>query len=293
MTIIRHKMRSGDELKKLIIDKAISDDRIRAVLLNGSRANSKILADKYQDFDIVYIVNNLTSFISDHSWTNIFGDRIIWQLPDDTTFGEQEDKELVDFHYLMLFKDDNRIDLTLFPINKIEKKFRLDSLTIVWLDKDNIFSNIDKPTDFDYLIKRPTEKEFADACNEFWWVSTYVAKGLLRNEITYSKEMLETVVRPMFMKLIEWFIGIETNFSVSFGKCGKFMKQHLSSKQYDKILATYSDQQVENNWKSLFIMTELFGEFAITVAAKLNFQYNSNEEENVMTYLKDSYRGQK
>ena len=193
----------------------------------------------------------------------------------------------------MLFKDDNRIDITLFPIDKIEKKFKLDSLTIVWLDKDDIFSNIDKPTDFDYLIKRPTEKEFADACNEFWWVSTYVAKGLLRNEITYSKEMLETVVRLMFMKLIEWFIGTETNFSVSFGKCGKFMNQHLSSKQYDKILATYSDQQVENNWKALFIMTELFREFAITVAAKLNFQYNSNEEENVMTYLNHSYRGQK
>ena len=37
--------------------------------------------------------------------------------------------------------------------------------------------------------------------------------------------MQETVVRPMFMKMIEWYIGTETNFSVSFGKAGKFMKK--------------------------------------------------------------------
>ena len=90
-------MRSGDELKKLIIDKAISDDRIRAVLLNGSRANSKILADKYQDFDIVYIVNNLTSFISDHSWTNIFGDRIILQRGRDGGISGRTFKQRLNF----------------------------------------------------------------------------------------------------------------------------------------------------------------------------------------------------
>jgi len=70
------------------------------------------------------------------------------------------------------------------------------------------------------------------------------------------------------------------------------MKQNLSSTQYDKILATYSDQQLENNWKALFLMTDLFKEFAAIVANKLNFQYNSDEEENVITFLKASYNGQ-
>ena len=293
-TIIRLKMRSGDEIKKLIVDIAKSDNRIKAVLLNGSRTNSKVLTDKYQDFDIVYIVNDLESFVSDHRWTNILGDKIIWQLPDEMTFEEDDkDEEPIDFHYLMLFKDGNRIDLTLCPIKKIQAGFQADSLTVVWLDKDNIFSNISEPNDFDYLIKKPTENFFLDTCNEFWWVSTYVSKGLCRNEITYAKEMLETVVRPIFMKIIEWHIGAETHFSVSFGKSGKFMTQYLSSTQYDKILSTYSDYQIENNWKSLFDMTELFGQFARAVAEKLYFQYNFNEEQNVTMYLKQSYYEQK
>jgi hypothetical protein len=39
-------------------------------------------------------------------------------------------------------------------------------------------------------------------------------------------------------------------------------------------------------------MTELFGEFAATIADRLNFQYNLDEQQNVMTYLKTSYYGQ-
>lgn len=286
-------MRSEEEIKKIIIDKAIADERIRAVLLNGSRANSKIPPDKYQDFDIVYIVDELASFTSEHNWINIFGEKITWQLPDEMEPVQKEENENNGFHYLMLFKDGNRIDLTLFAKDKVETSFQQDSLTIVWLDKDNIFLNIQEPSDLDYLVKKPTAKEFADACNEFWWVSTYVAKALLRNEITYSKEMLETAVRPMFMKIIEWFIGAETNFSVAFGKGGKFMQNYLPAASYQKILSSYSDHEPENNWKALFTMTELFGQLSSIVAEKLDFQYNTDEEKNVKEWLVKSFEGRK
>ncbi|NLM19696.1 MAG: aminoglycoside 6-adenylyltransferase [Clostridiaceae bacterium] len=36
----------------------------------------------------------------------------------------------------------------------------MDSLTLVWLDKDNLFKNIPKSTDKDYYVKKPTQKEF-------------------------------------------------------------------------------------------------------------------------------------
>lgn len=91
------------------------------------------------------------------------------------------------FSYLMLFTDGNRIDLTLLPIDKLEKEFKKDSLTVVLLDKDELFTNLPNPDDRDYLIKSPIDKEFLDCCNEFWWVNTYVAKGLYRNQITYAK----------------------------------------------------------------------------------------------------------
>ncbi len=285
-------MRSSEEIKRLIIDVAKNDDRIRAILLNGSRANDKISPDKYQDFDIVYIVNDIENLISDRQWTSIFGEKLIWQLPNQMVVGKKGGEKGRTFALLMLLTDGNRIDVTLLPKNEIRANYNADSLTIVWLDKDNMFSNIALPNDSDYLVKQPTEQEFLDTCNEFWWLCTYVAKGLLRNEIIYSKEMFETVVRPMFMNIIAWHIGIETNFSVSVGKGGKFLKDLLPPDLYNEILRTYSDHTLENNWKSLFLMMDKFGQLARAVAVPMNLNYAMAEEKNVTAYLQQLYSEQ-
>lgn len=287
-------MRNETEIKNLILDFAQHDTRVRAVLLNGSRANPNIKPDLLQDFDIVFLVDDLESFTIDNSWTNIFGEQIISQLPDEMTFGDENcNKEKISFTYLMLFKDSNRIDLTLFAKQKLQPDFKPDSLTILWLDKDNLFTSLPKSSDKDYHIQKPSEKDFADTCNEFWWVSTYVAKGLLRNEIIYAKESLETVVRPMLMKVLKWKVGIENNFGVSFGKSGKFLKSYLSDNLYKKLLLTYSNFETEENWKALFLMTEIFQETSDSIAEEFGFIVNKKEQQNTIAYLKELHDRQK
>ncbi|HEY2722485.1 MAG TPA: aminoglycoside 6-adenylyltransferase, partial [Chitinophagaceae bacterium] len=137
--------------------------------------------------------------------------------------------------------------------------------------------------------QRPTEKEFADCCNEFWWVSTYVAKGLCRDEIIYAKYMLEVTVREMFLKIIEWYIGIKKNFSGSFGIHGRNIKSHIPVDLYQKILLTYPASNTESIWKSIFIMTELFDDLAQKISVQMNFRYNYDEGKNVRQYLHAIY----
>ncbi len=286
-------MRDFAEIKQMLTDLAQNDKRIRAVLLQGSRANKNITHDLLQDFDIVFIVDQMESFISDHRWISVFGEKLISQLPDEMEIGHDESGKSVSFHYLMLFKDGVRIDLSLFPREKMNSHFSPDSLTTVWLDKDAMFSNIEIPSDKDYLIRRPAEKEFLETCNEFWWVSLYVGKGLLRREITYAKAMMEGPVRKMFMRMVEWYIGTETKFSVSFGKAGKFMEKYLSTEDYKQILATYPDFQIENIWKSLFTMTNLFSNYAKQVADNLQFRQNIEEQENVKEHLRRQFAKEK
>lgn len=283
-------MRSDTEIKNLILDFAKQDNRIRAVLLNGSRANPNVKPDKLQDFDIIFIVNNISSFTSDHSWTDIFGEKIIFQLPDEMNVGNENcNKKKITFTYLMLFKDKNRIDLTLFPLEKFKSDFIPDSLTILWLDKDNLFAELPGPNDRDHHIKKPTEKEFLDTCNEFWWVSTYIPKGLLRNEIIYTKEILEAVIRPMLIRVIEWKVGIENNFSVSTGKADKFLKNYIDNNLYEKFLMTYSNAEIEETWKASLLMTEIFQQVSNIVANELRFHINKTEERNTIEYLKEQY----
>jgi aminoglycoside 6-adenylyltransferase len=64
-------------------------------------------------------------------------------------------------------------------------------------------------------------------------------------------DMLNVPVRKMFLKIIEWYIGIETGFSVSSGKSGKNMQTLLPAPLYKKILLTYPDAKTENIWESI------------------------------------------
>ena len=86
-------MRSSEQIKKAIIDFAEVDKRIRAVLLNGSRANPNIKPDKYQDYDITFLVSGIKNFISDLSWTNVFGKKVLEQLPDQMVIGDEKQKQ--------------------------------------------------------------------------------------------------------------------------------------------------------------------------------------------------------
>src|SRR4051812_29865284 len=111
-------MRTEQEMFELILSVARRAERIRAVVLNGSRANPNAPKDDFQDYDVVYFVNKIDTFTENHEWIDVFGDRAILQMPDLMRLPDYENStENITFAYLMLFKDGNRIDLTLFPVD--------------------------------------------------------------------------------------------------------------------------------------------------------------------------------
>ena len=55
-------MRTSEEMFRLILDVAREDDRIRAVVLSGSRADPEVPRDRYQDYDILFLVREVAPF---------------------------------------------------------------------------------------------------------------------------------------------------------------------------------------------------------------------------------------
>jgi len=173
-------MRSEREMLDLILNTARGDERVRAVIMNGSRVNPNAPRDFFQDYDIIYVVTEKESFLANHAWIKVFGELMILQLPDEVTDPPPNLADKDYYGYLMQFADGNRIDLTLFPVSKLAQ-LQDDSLSLTLLDKDGILPLFAPPNDSGYLPKPPTPKAFFDCINEFWWVSPYVAKGLVRS----------------------------------------------------------------------------------------------------------------
>ncbi len=275
-------MRNEHEMFDLILNTARADERVRAVILNGSRADPGTKRDPFQDFDIVYLVTDLQPFRRDPAWIDCFGERMILQMPDD--MGDSPRRE-IGYAYLMQFADGNRIDLTLYPVEKLDAMER-DSLSVLLLDKDGIVNPFPPPSAADYAPKPPTAKAFADCCNEFWWCSPYVAKGLWRRRIPYARYMLDTVLRGQLMKMLDWYAGVKTGFSSGTGNMGKHLEENLEPDNWNLWLRTYADSDIENSWDALEAMGALFRIAAGKVAEHFGFGYPGGDDERVSAHLK-------
>jgi aminoglycoside 6-adenylyltransferase len=280
-------VRTEEEMFQLILEIAKRDERIRAVYMNGSRANPTVPKDIFQDYDIVYVVTDVNSFVNDENWITRFGELLMVQEPEkmDDALGRVVNLSQ-NYGYLMLFTDGNRIDLHLQSIDFMLTNYKNDSLTRPLLDKDGCLPKIPLATDKDYWTKRPSEAEYFSCCNDFWWCLQNVAKGIWRDELPYAKQMFELVVRPRLDQMVAWWISMGYEFQISSGKMGKYFKKYLPGDYWEKYQNTYSDSNYENNWEALFTTCELFRTLAKDVANEHSFDYQFKDDVNMTRYLK-------
>ena len=169
-------MRTETEMMNLILQIAESL-KIDAVALSGSRTDDQAPKDEFQDYDVVYIVDDLDTLTRDLAWLHQFGTRNI------------EQHNILDHRrlYLMLFEDGNRIDLTLCPKEHMKEWVDSEAGFTVLLDEKGLFEAY-LPNPKRYWTAPPSEEEFTASCNEFWWVSAYVVKGICRKQVIYATD---------------------------------------------------------------------------------------------------------
>lgn len=97
--------------------------------------------------------------------------------------------------------------------------------------------------------------------------------------------MLEGPVRDMFIVMLEWYIGMKTDFTVNTGKFGKHFEQYIEEDMWEQFKRTFSNAEYENMWESFFVMGDLFREVANEIANTYEYQY-PQDDDKVTNYLK-------
>ena len=278
-------MRSEKEMFDLIINTAREDDRVRAVYMNGSRANRNAKKDIFQDYDIVYVVTENRPFYENAGWIDVFGERLYMQCPDevDRCNGREVDFDKC-YGWLIQFRDGNRLDLHVVPAE--ETRILEDKLCVILLDKDGILPPIPESSDEDYRVKKPTQDEFRACCNEFWWRLNNVAKGLWRGEIPYVHEMLYGGSHRELLRLLNWKAGYKTSFQVSTGKASKYLKEYLPEEVWNRFLKTYAAGSEEELWNAVFAMCDLFVDIARELESRWGHVFDAAEAEAGYGFLK-------
>ena len=224
---------------------------------------------------MVYIVENLNDLLSDLSWLDQFGMRLIEQH---NVLGHRR-------LYLMLFEDGNRIDLTLCPMESIQEWVDSEANFEVIKDVKGLFEAY-QPNSKRYWTAPPTEEEFAASCNEFWWVSAYVVKAIRRNQLIYATDHLYGICQQELLKVLAWLVTSERG-SVDIGKNYKYLFKYLSDEQEKEFSALLDLSSLEKNSQSLFATMNFFHREASVLAQKMGFAYDKEVAEKMIEYAEE------
>ena len=182
-------MRTDQEILGLILQIA-KKLQVDAVALSGSRTDTKAPKDEFQDYDVVYVVDDLDTLTRDLAWLHQFDTRNIEQH---NILGNRR-------LYLMLFEDGNRIDLTLCPKEHINEWVASEADYTVLVDERGLFESY-SPSPQRFWTSPASETDFEKTCNEFWWVSAYVVKGICRKQVIYATDHLYGICQQELLKI--------------------------------------------------------------------------------------------
>ena len=267
-------MRTEPEILDLIFQTA-KTLQVEAVAMSGSRTDTKASKDEFQDYDVVYVVDNLDELITDLSWLCQFGKRILEQ---EVRLGNLR-------LFLMLFEDGNRIDLTLCSKVHIKEWIESEANFIVLEDPKGLFVP-HSPTPQRYWTSPANAIEFEKACNEFWWVSAYVVKGIYRNQLIYATDHLYGICQQELLKVLSWQVASDRG-TVDIGKNYKYLFQYLPTEKEKEFSALLDFSSVEKLTQSLFATMQLFHREAQILAQKMGFAYDKELAEKMIEYAEE------
>ena len=270
-------MRTETEILDILI-KTAKNLKVKAVAMSGSRACLKAPKDEFQDYDVVYIVDDLDNLTSDLSWLTYFGGRIIEQ---EVSLGNRR-------LYLMLFEDGNRIDLTLCPKEHIQEWVDSEAGFTVLEDEKGLFESY-SPSPKRFWIHPATETDFEKACNEFWWVSAYVVKGICRNQLIYATDHLYGICQQELLKVLAWQVASDKG-TVDVGKNNKYLFNYLPAEQKKEFSDLLDFSGIEKLTQSLYATMKLFhqeAQEAQYLAQKMGFDYDKEVAERMIQYAEE------
>ena len=249
--------------------------KVNAVAMSGSRTDPKAPKDEFQDYDIVYVVDDLDNLTSNLAWLDSFGTRMIEQH---NILGNRR-------LYLMLFEDGNRIDLTLCPKEYIKEWVESEADFTVLEDPKGLFAPY-SPNPRRYWTSPASEIDFDKACNEFWWVSAYVVKGIHRKQVIYATDHLYGICQQEFLKILAWQVASDRG-KVDIGKNYKYLFNYLPAEKEKQFSNLLDFSSLDKITQSLFATMQLFHQEAQSLAQKMGFDYDKEVAEKMIEYVEE------
>jgi aminoglycoside 6-adenylyltransferase len=159
----------GDDILSRIVSWAEREDPVRALVLEGSRAEQGQV-DELADYDVNMFITDPGPYTQDDRWISAIAD--VWvYIPEKVTHHGQ-----VFATRLVIYQAGVKVDFILYSTEVLREFARSDPLSEqydlgyrVLLDKDRVAADMPAPTLQAFRRGKPTGTTFLECVREFWF----------------------------------------------------------------------------------------------------------------------------
>ncbi|MGD9092112.1 MAG: aminoglycoside 6-adenylyltransferase [Anaerolineales bacterium] len=283
-----------EKLINRFIEWARVEDNIRVAIVIGSRARvDDHPADEWSDLDVLIFAYDPEPYWATAGWLRYIGNPWLTFLEPTPDGGGNERR--------VLFEGGLDVDFVPESIAVLEamfdQGFPKDVADIfrrgvrVLVDKDRYSGRfqdikIDPPG-----YSPPTEKEYLNLVNDFWYHTVWTGKHLRRGEIWWAKSGCDGYLKQLLRQMMEWHTRATKGEEVDTWMRGRFLEQWADPRVVKALPMIFAHYDEEDVWRALMATMELFHWLAFETADLLGYDYPAAGEQHATECVQELFSG--
>jgi aminoglycoside 6-adenylyltransferase len=263
-----------DRLIERFVAWASSAENIRAAFIIGSRARTDHPADEWADLDVVVLARDPTLYLASTDWLRGIGTPWLTFL-ERTPEGDAYERRVlfeggldVDFAPTSVASFGQMLSEGLPPVEAGMLRRGVRFL----VDKEGLALRLAAADSPQPPAVPPTEVEFAQAVNDFYYHTVWTAKKLRRGELWWGKSCCDSYLKGLLLQMVEWHArarGAEAWIR------GRFLEEWADPRVVAALPGVYAHYDSEDVWRALLATMDLYRWVAVETAEQLGHAHPS------------------
>lgn len=275
-------MAESSDILAAIIEWAIEESAIHALLLTGSRAGREPV-DTLADLDINVFATGFAPYLADDTWLRRIAQPWVYSS-DELTF-----HDTIVPTRLVIYAGGTKVDYAFWSPASIERLAAaryFDAGYTVLLDKDGTLQQLPPPAFAPTIPPKPSEREFARLINEYWFEAYHVAKYLHRGDLWLVKFRDAGSLKVYLLTLMEWHTLARHGWDCDVKWTGKHIRRWLEPEIHDRLGAIFAHFDPEDSWAALFANNALFRDLTERTARQLGYPHPTEVAANLTEFIR-------
>ena len=254
---------------------------ICAAVVLGSRARVDGPADEWSDLDIVILVTDPKPYLTGADWLKNIGNYWITSVEPTAIGGEMEHR--------VLFEGGLDVDFSIIPYAKVEQMihhgFPPEVAEVfrrgrrVLLDRADLAARLNQLSTERAPASSPTQSEFLEAINDFWYHAVWTAKKLRRGELWTATTCCDGYMKHLLLKGMEWHAQVLNGPDYDTWHDGRFLERWADRRALERLRSAFAHYDEDDIEHALVATMDLFRWLARETAEGLGFPYPAYADE--------------